>query len=85
VVEHSPFDRLDLDGVGVVIRQVVRDAREVRPDIQIGVCGEQAADASAVSFLAATGVDYISCAVPRVPLVRLAAARHGLLQPEGAR
>ncbi|WP_433651510.1 putative PEP-binding protein [Micromonospora zamorensis] len=85
VVEHSPFERLDLDGVGTVIRQVVRDAREIRPDIRIGVCGEQAAEASAVSFLAAVGVDYISCAAPRVPLVRLAAARQGLRGPEGAR
>ncbi|MCS7475544.1 putative PEP-binding protein [Umezawaea endophytica] len=78
VVEHSPFERLDLEGVGAVIRQVVRDARRVRPGIRIGVCGEQAAEASAVEFLADAGVDYISCAAPRVPLARLAAARHGL-------
>ncbi|MEV4496143.1 putative PEP-binding protein [Micromonospora arborensis] len=85
VVEHSPFERLDLDGVGAVIRQVVRDARLIRPDIRIGVCGEQAAEASAVSFLAEVGIDYISCAAPRVPLVRLAATRQGLREPEGAR
>lgn len=85
VVEHSPFERLDLDGVGAVIRQVVRDARKVRPDIRIGVCGEQAAEASAVSFLATAGVDYISCAAPRVPLVRLVAGQQGLLEKEGAR
>jgi pyruvate,orthophosphate dikinase len=78
VVEHSPFERLDLDGVGAVIQQVVRDARGVRPDIRIGVCGEQAAEASAVRFLAAAGVDYISCVAPRVPLVRLVAAQQRL-------
>ncbi|HEX6342588.1 putative PEP-binding protein [Umezawaea sp.] len=78
LVEHSPFERLDLDGVGAVIRQVVRDARAVRPDIRIGVCGEQAAESSAVRFLAEVGVDHISCAAPRVPLARLLAARHGL-------
>lgn len=84
VVEHSPFERLDLDGVGAVIRQVVRDARAVRPGIRIGVCGEQAAEVSAVSFLAKAGVDYISCAAPRVPLVRLVAAQQRLADTEVA-
>jgi pyruvate,orthophosphate dikinase len=82
VVEHSPFERLDLDGVGAVIRQVVRDARDVRPSIRIGVCGEQAAEVSAVRFLAKAGVDYISCAAPRVPLVRLVAAQQRLADTE---
>lgn len=85
VVEHSPFERLDIDGVGAVIRQVVRDARKVCPGIRIGVCGEQAAEASAVRFLAAAGVDYISCAAPRVPMVRLAAARQRLPDMEVTR
>ncbi|HEX8346511.1 MAG TPA: putative PEP-binding protein, partial [Actinoplanes sp.] len=85
VVEHSPFHRLDLDGVGQVIRQVVRDARGVRPSIQIGVCGEQVTEPEAVGFLATAGVDYISCSAPRIPLVRLAAARHQLSGSEGTR
>jgi pyruvate,orthophosphate dikinase len=75
VVARSPFEELDVDGVGLVIRRVVRDARRARAGIRIGVCGEQAAEASAVRFLTRVGVDYVSCAVPQVPLARLAAAR----------
>jgi pyruvate,orthophosphate dikinase len=85
VLAHSPFERLDVDGVGQMIRQVVRDARAVRPDIRIGVCGEQAAEPDAVRFLTAAGVDHISCAAPRIPLVRLAAARQQLPNLNGAR
>ncbi|MFC4857312.1 putative PEP-binding protein [Actinophytocola glycyrrhizae] len=84
VVERSPFERLDIEGVGALIRQVIRDARKVRPGIRIGVCGEQSAEPSAVSFLVAAGVDHISCAAPRIPLVRLAAARQRLLDQGGA-
>src|SRR6266511_3379978 len=75
LIDQSPFEQLDIDGVGAIIQQVVRDARAARPDIQIGVCGEQAAAESAVRFLAELDIDYISCASPRIPLVRLVGAQ----------
>ncbi len=71
----SPFAQLDTEVVGALARQVADQARAVRPGITLGVCGEQAADAAAVRFFAEAGFDHVSCAAPRVPLARLAAAR----------
>ncbi|MFE9765018.1 putative PEP-binding protein [Streptomyces sp. NPDC005808] len=75
LLAESPFARLDVEAVGTLARQVAAEARAVRPDITLGVCGEQAADAAAVRFFAEAGFDHVSCAPPRIPLARLAAAR----------
>jgi pyruvate,orthophosphate dikinase len=75
LLTESPFARLDFEVVGALARRVAHEARAVRPDITLGVCGEQAADPAAVRFFAEAGFDHVSCAVPRVPLARLAAAR----------
>lgn len=75
ILDESPFEQLDAEGVGTLIRQVVADAREVNPSISIGVCGEHAAEEQAIKVFSAIGVDYISCAAPRIPAARLASAR----------
>ncbi|MER7786962.1 putative PEP-binding protein [Streptomyces sp. NPDC097640] len=75
LLAESPFARLDLEVVGALARRVADEARAVRPDITLGACGEQAADAAAVRFFAEAGFDHVSCAPPRIPLARLAAAR----------
>jgi pyruvate,orthophosphate dikinase len=75
LLAESPFARLDIEGVGALARQVADEAKAVRPDIRLGVCGEQAADEEAVRFFAEAGFDYVSCVAPRVPLARLAAAQ----------
>ncbi|MFF7341858.1 putative PEP-binding protein [Streptomyces sp. NPDC008163] len=75
LLAESPFALLDVEAVGELARRVVHDARAVRPGMRLGVCGEQAADAVAVRFFAEAGFDYVSCAPPRVPLARLAAAQ----------
>ncbi|MEU4981821.1 putative PEP-binding protein [Streptomyces sp. NPDC021969] len=78
LLDTSPFARLDVEAVGLLARRVADDARAVRPGITLGVCGEQAADESAVRFFAEAGYDHVSCAPPRIPLARLAAARAAL-------
>ncbi|MET9352673.1 putative PEP-binding protein [Streptomyces sp. NPDC006617] len=83
LLDTSPFARLDVEAVGLLARRVADDARAVRPGITLGVCGEQAADESAVRFFAEAGYDHVSCAPPRIPLARLAAAR-AALPPEAA-
>jgi len=75
VLPFNPFDQLDREGVGRLIDMTCRDARAVKPDIKIGICGEQAGDPSSVRFLVDAGVDYVSCSPYRVPIARLAVAQ----------
>jgi pyruvate,orthophosphate dikinase len=70
----SPFASLDTDGVGALIASAVRDARAVRPDIKLGICGEHGGDPASIAFLETLGLDYVSCSPNRVPIARLAAA-----------
>ena len=75
VLPFNPFDQLDKEGVGRLIQMTCADARAVKPDIKIGICGEQAGDPSSVRFLVDAGVDYVSCSPYRVPIARLAVAQ----------
>ncbi|MEM9784116.1 MAG: pyruvate, phosphate dikinase [Pseudomonadota bacterium] len=75
VFGHDPFHILDLDGVGELIRIAVERARAVKPEISIGLCGEQGAEPVSVAFCEACGFDYVSCSPYRVPVARLAAAQ----------
>ena len=71
----DPFESLDQVGVGRIIEYACRLAREVQPDLKIGVCGEQAGDPESAKFLAGCGIDYVSCSPYRVPIARLALAQ----------
>jgi phosphoenolpyruvate-protein kinase (PTS system EI component) len=75
VLPFNPFDQLDTEGVGRLIEMTCVDARAVKPDIKIGICGEQAGDPASVRFLVDAGVDYVSCSPYRVPIARLAVAQ----------
>lgn len=75
ILPHSPFARLDRDGVATLIQRVVEAARAVRPDLVIGVCGEHAGSAHDAEVLVDTGVSYLSCSAPQVPVALYAAAR----------
>lgn len=70
----SPFARLDPDGVGVLVEIAVRQARAVRPDIKLGLCGEHGGDPASIALCEHLGLDYVSCSPQRVPVARLAAA-----------
>jgi len=71
----DPFETLDRAGVGRLVAGACRDARDARPDIKLGICGEQAGDPASVRFLVDCGVDYLSCSPYRVPIARLAVAQ----------
>lgn len=75
VLPFNPFDRLDTEGVGRLIEMTCADARAVKPEIKIGICGEQAGDPASVRFLVDAGIDYVSCSPYRVPIARLAVAQ----------
>ncbi|MDY6906700.1 MAG: pyruvate, phosphate dikinase [Chloroflexota bacterium] len=78
ILPQNPFQVLDRDGVGTLIKMAVGSAREVRPDIEIGICGEHGGDPSSIQFCHEVGMDYVSCSPFRVPIARLAAAKAAL-------
>src|SRR6201999_4525957 len=69
----SPFESIDRDGVGRLIRIAVAEGRATRPDLKIGVCGEHGGDPDSVHFFHRAGLDYVSCSPFRVPVARLEA------------
>ncbi len=75
LLAHDPFATLDTDGVGALMRMAVVNARAVKPDIKLGICGEHGGDPASVMFCHEIGLDYVSCSPFRVPIARLAAAR----------
>ncbi|MET8576714.1 pyruvate, phosphate dikinase [Streptomyces sp. NPDC005012] len=74
----SPFETLDEEGVGRLVRIAVEEGRRARPGLQIGVCGEHGGDPASVHFFHSAGLDYVSCSPFRVPVARLEAGRAAL-------
>ena len=79
IYEKDPFEVIDRQGVGVLMRMAVEKGRRARPGIKLGICGEHGGDPSSVEFCHLIGLDYVSCSPFRVPIARLAAARAALL------
>ncbi len=74
----SPFETLDREGVGSLVRIAVEQGRAARPDLHLGVCGEHGGDPESVHFFHEVGLDYVSCSPFRVPVARLEAGRAAL-------
>jgi pyruvate,orthophosphate dikinase len=83
VLEHDPFETLDQAGVGELIAIGVARGRKIKPELEIGICGEHGGDPKSIAFCHVAGLDYVSCSPFRVPLARLAAA-HAALAERGA-
>ncbi|MFB7999201.1 pyruvate, phosphate dikinase [Streptomyces sp. NPDC056002] len=71
----SPFETIDKDGVGSLVRNAVEAGRATRPDLKLGVCGEHGGDPESVHFFHEVGLDYVSCSPFRIPVARLEAGR----------
>jgi len=71
----SPFESLDVEGVGRLIKIAVEEGRKARPGLKVGVCGEHGGDPDSVHFFHEVGLDYVSCSPFRVPVARLEAGR----------
>jgi pyruvate,orthophosphate dikinase len=80
----SPFETLDADGIGRLVRIAVEEGRATRPDLKIGVCGEHGGDPESVHFFHGAGLDYVSCSPFRVPVARLEAGRAAVEEATGA-
>ena len=75
VLERDPFQAIDQNGVGVLVKMASDKARAIKPDIKLGICGEHGGEASSIEFCYRTGLNYVSCSPYRVPLARLSAAQ----------
>lgn len=73
-LEYEPFEHLDREGVGELMKMTVERGRKVRTDLKIGICGEHGGDPDSIEFCYLIGLDYVSCSPFRVPIARLAAA-----------
>ena len=71
----SPFETIDADGVGRLVKIAAEEGRATRPDLHLGVCGEHGGDPASVWFFHEVGLDYVSCSPFRVPIARLEAGR----------
>jgi pyruvate,orthophosphate dikinase len=79
----SPFETIDVDGIGRLVKIAVKEGRAARPDLKIGVCGEHGGDPESVHFFHGAGLDYVSCSPFRVPVARLEAGRAAVLEAAG--
>jgi pyruvate,orthophosphate dikinase len=75
ILPSDPFQTIDRDGVGALMKLAVAGGRGVRPEIKLGICGEHGGDPASVIFCHEIGLNYVSCSPFRVPIARLAAAQ----------
>ena len=83
ILPDDPFQSLDLEGVGVLMRMAVEQGRHARPKIKLGICGEHGGDPKSIAFCEELGLDYVSCSPLRVPIARLAAAQAAMARSGG--
>ncbi len=79
----SPFETIDTEGIGRMIRIAVQEGRAARPELELGVCGEHGGDPDSVHFFHEVGLDYVSCSPFRVPVARLEAGRAAAAERSG--
>ena len=84
ILPDDPFQVLDRDGVGQLIKIGTERGRSVKPDLKVGICGEHGGEPRSIAFCHMIGLDYVSCSPFRVPLARLAAAQAALEMQDGA-
>ena len=80
IFENDPFQKLDRDGVGKLMKMTIDLGKPVNPKLHVGICGEHGGDPSSVEFCNSLGLDYVSCSPFRVPIARLAAAQAAIAQ-----
>ncbi len=83
ILKVDPFQVLDQNGVGQLIRIATEKGRDIRPDLKCGICGEHGGEPSSVKFCHKVGLDYVSCSPFRVPIARLAAAQAAIEEKRG--
>ena len=75
IFDASPFERIDREGVGELMKLAIKLGKQTNPDIKLGICGEHGGEPSSVEFCHMIGLDYVSCSPFRIPIAKLAAAQ----------
>jgi pyruvate,orthophosphate dikinase len=75
ILPSNPFQTLDQDGVGEMMKIAIKAGREANDKLEVGICGEHGGDPASIEFCHTIGLNYVSCSPPRVPIARLAAAK----------
>jgi pyruvate, orthophosphate dikinase len=75
ILPRDPFESIDTEGVGALVRSATEAGRKANPDLKVGICGEHGGEADSIRFFRSCGLDYVSCSPYRVPVARLAAAQ----------
>jgi pyruvate,orthophosphate dikinase len=75
IIEHDPFEVLDQEGVGELMKIGIQKGRSVKPNLQMGICGEHGGEPKSIHFAHKIGLNYVSCSPYRVPIARLVAAQ----------
>ena len=78
ILKDNPFEVLDANGVGKLMKLAIQWGREVKPDLSVGICGEHGGHPASIAFCHTAGLNYVSCSAPRIPVARLAAAHAAL-------
>jgi pyruvate,orthophosphate dikinase len=78
IIKENPFETIDQEGVGSIMRQAIESGRKTRGNLKLGICGEHGGEPKSVEFFHRIGLDYVSCSPFRVPIARLAAAQANL-------
>jgi pyruvate,orthophosphate dikinase len=81
IVDRSPFETIDVEGVGELVKTAVERGRRGRPELGFGICGEHGGDPDSIAFFHEAGLDYVSCSPYRVPIARVAAAQAAIAAP----
>lgn len=81
IFSQNPFASIDIEGVGELIKLSVKNAHAIKPEMELGVCGEHGGDPRSVEFFHNVGLNYVSCSPNRIPIVRLACAQAALKNP----
>jgi pyruvate,orthophosphate dikinase len=84
ILKHDPFQVLDQEGVGQLVRMGIERGRITRPNLKVGICGEHGGEPSSVEFCHTVGMNYVSCSPFRVPIARLAAAQAAIKEEAAA-
>jgi pyruvate, orthophosphate dikinase len=82
ILPENPFQVLDTEGVGQLVRMATENGRKARKNLKVGICGEHGGDPASIAFCHEVGLDYVSCSPFRVPVARLAAAQAAITSTE---